>query len=115
MRVYAMEDLSRIPKELKVKIVLEAEAWRQVAWAINTSFEPGSGHEMQEWSDKQVVVMTFGAWKAVLRELVAFAVEHIGKTSEPLPEGFYQGKQEIELALVGLEEERIMRMEQGEG
>jgi len=108
-------DLRQIPKDFKVKIVLESEAWQQVAWAVNTCFEQGSGHTMEERPDEKVVTMTYGAWRQVIRELVTYAVEHINRTSDPLPEAYHQGKEAIELTLVGLEEERIMRLEQGEG
>lgn len=109
-----MDDLSKIPEETRVKIRLAKPDIAELMRIIATRIDAGTCHGMADVAEEQSITMTYSAWESVLKDLTAYAVEQTTKGAT-IQESIWRAKTEIEHALIGLQEERIMRMEQGEG
>jgi len=108
-----MDDLSKIPEETKVQITMNKGDWAVLKLLIGEKIDEGCLALFSE-QDRQLITMTYVAWEGVLTDLVAHGIEEINKGGD-LKESLWRAKGEIEKALIGLQDERLARLQQGEG
>lgn len=109
-----MDDLSHIPDDFKVKITLPKEEWLTVLKVVASRIEAGSSTSPLGQEDEPSITMKYAVWESIFKDLTSYAVQEIEAKRIP-SESFWRAKTEIGDILIGLQEERLLRMEQGEG
>lgn len=108
-----MDNLSSIPKELIVRITLQTEDLAQVYKVVGDSIEM-KAISMNESETGYDVEFQYSEWERLSKALTEYMVGKIDKGEYPKPE-LWRAKEAISDALIGLQEERINRLNQGEG
>lgn len=108
------DDLSSIPKEMNVRITLLAGDLAEVYKAVGESSTLEGNLSLNESATGYEVEFTYSQWEQLLKELTEHVLAKIDKGEYPKPE-LWRAKDVISNALIGLQEERINRLNQGEG
>lgn len=107
-----MDNLSSIPKELIVRITLQTEDLAQVYKVVGDSIEMKAS-SMNQGEAGYDVEFKYFEWERLSKALTEHMVKKIDKGEYPKPE-LWRAKEAISDALIGLQEERINRLNQGE-
>lgn len=106
-----MEDLRAIPRELKIRIeLLEADCQEANRVLSESLFGVKSSTSLVSVEGVCLLTKTYSEWEAVLGSLTAHIVAELDLGGSPKEE-LWRAKNAIGNALIGLQEERIRRLE----
>jgi hypothetical protein len=121
-----MADLSRVSPDTLIQVTLSGIAWKQMLMVMR--WHDGKEiHAIKKAAsvedEDQAVILTYAEWELVLRVLTKYLTEVANTTAYMKTEEYKKGVHEllyfantaISGALIGMQAERIDRMNQGEG
>lgn len=110
-----MEDLSKIPEETMVKIRFAKPELEELIRILPERIkDAGRNQDALDATPGISITMTYAAWEALLTDVTAYMVKKL-ESRATVAESVWGAQTEIAEALIGLQEERLMRIEQGEG
>ena len=105
-----MDNLSAIPRALRVRIELLEADYREVNEVLNGPLGAESGTSLVSVEGICLLTKAYSEWEAVLESLTAYMIAELDLGGSP-KEGLWRAKNAIGNALIGLQEERIRRLE----
>lgn len=106
-----LEDLRAIPRELKIRIeLLEADCQEANRVLRESLFGADSSASLVSVAGICLLTKTYSEWEGVLEGLTAYIVAELDLGASPKDE-LWRAKNAIGNALIGLQEERIRRLE----
>lgn len=105
-----MDDLSAIPRELKVRIELLEADYLEVGRVLNWQLSAESSTSLVSVEGTCLLTKTYCEWEAVLGSLTAYLVNELNLGASPKEE-LWRANNAIGNTLIALQEERIRRLE----
>jgi hypothetical protein len=105
-----LDNLSAIPAALKIRIELLEADCLEVTRALKVPLGEESSTSLISVDGICLLTKPYSEWEAVLESLTAYIVTELDLGGSP-KEGLWRAKNAIGNALIGLQEERIRRLE----
>lgn len=105
-----MDDLSAIPRGLKIRIELMEADYREVNLVLNEPLDAEPSIGLVPVEGAYLLTKAYSEWEAVLASLTAYIVAELNLGASPKDE-LWRAKNAIGNTLIGLQEERIRRLE----